>query len=190
MLLSAGGTPLGGFVALRSRALELAGFRDLGVRIALGGVGGLLLAFAFSWVVAQRISRPVRGLVAASRRAAEGDYSAPDRAGRTRPRSGPSPRRSGCCWWSCARNSRWSRCSGDARSGGGISLAARGGAGERTDGSGRGEGRLNPGQLFAGRFEVLAPLGEGGMGVVYRARRPGPGRCGRAQARAVGDDAE
>ena len=33
-----------------------------------------------------------------------------------------------------------------------------------------GEGRLTPGQLFAGRFEVLAPLGEGGMGVVYRAK--------------------
>jgi HAMP domain-containing protein len=75
-LLSAGGTPLGGFVALRSRALELAGFRDLGLRILLGGLGGLLLAFVFSWVVAQRISRPVQGLVAASRRAAEGDYAA------------------------------------------------------------------------------------------------------------------
>ncbi|MGH7517500.1 MAG: protein kinase domain-containing protein [Gemmatimonadales bacterium] len=169
-LLSAGGTPLGGFVALRSRALELAGFRDLGVRIALGGVGGLLLAFVFSWVVAQRISRPVQGLVAASRRAAEGDYGAPIEP------DGPAEIRALAEAFrvllvelrekqslvEVLRGREERRGISQAREASRVSGP--------TPTAGPAEGRLVPGQLFAGRFEVLAPLGEGGMGVVYRAR--------------------
>jgi serine/threonine-protein kinase len=167
-LLSAGGTPLGGFVALRSRALELAGFRDLGLRILLGGLGGLLLAFVFSWVVAQRISRPVQGLVAASRRAAEGDYAA------TIEPDGPAEIRAlAAAFKVLLLELREKQSLVDVLRGReerrGISLQREAGRG-----SGPtvipGEGRLVPGQLFAGRFEVIAPLGEGGMGIVYRAR--------------------
>jgi HAMP domain-containing protein/predicted Ser/Thr protein kinase len=167
-LLSAGGTPLGGFVALRSRALELAGFRDLGLRIALGGLGGLLLAFAFSWVVAQRISRPVQGLVAASRRAAEGDYAA------TIEPDGPAEIRALAeAFRVLLVELREKQSLVEVLRGReerrGITLQREAGRG-----SGPtqliGEGRLGPGQLFAGRFEIIALLGEGGMGVVYRAR--------------------
>jgi eukaryotic-like serine/threonine-protein kinase len=167
-LLSAGGTPLGGFVALRSRALELAGFRDLGVRIALSGVGGLLLAFLFSWVVARRISRPVQGLVTASRRAAEGDYGAPIEP------DGPAEIRALAeAFRVLLVELREKQSLVEVLRGReerrGISLQREAG---RASGPTAvvGEGRLTPGQLFAGRFEVLAPLGEGGMGVVYRAR--------------------
>ena len=167
-LLSAGGAPLGGFVALRSRALELAGFRDLGVRIALGGLGGLLLAFLFSWMVAQRISRPVQGLVAASRRAAEGDYSAPIEP------DGPAEIRALAeAFRVLLVELREKQSLVEVLRGReerrGISLARESG---RPSGqaAAAAEGRLVAGQLFAGRFEVLAPLGEGGMGVVYRAR--------------------
>ncbi len=169
-LLSAGGRPLGGFVALRSRALELAGFRDLGVRIALGGVGGLLLAFVFSWVVAQRISRPVQGLVAATRRAAEGDYGAPIEP------DGPAEIRALAeAFRVLLVELREKQSLVEVLRGReerrGISLAREASrASGPTATAGPAEGRLVPGQLFAGRFEVLAPLGEGGMGVVYRAR--------------------
>jgi predicted Ser/Thr protein kinase/HAMP domain-containing protein len=167
-LRSAGGTPLGGFVALRSRAVELAGFRDLGVRIALGGLGGLLLAFVFSWVVAQRISRPVHGLVAASRRAAEGDYGAPIEP------DGPAEIRALAeAFRVLLAELREKQSLVEVLRGReerrGISLQR-----EASRSSGptvvAGEGRLAAGQLFAARFEVLALIGEGGMGVVYRAR--------------------
>jgi serine/threonine protein kinase/HAMP domain-containing protein len=155
-------------VALRSRAVELAGFRDLGVRIALGGLGGLLLAFVFSWVVAQRISRPVHGLVAASRRAAEGDYGAPIEP------DGPAEIRALAeAFRVLLAELREKQSLVEVLRGReerrGISLQR-----EASRSSGptvvAGEGRLAAGQLFAARFEVLALIGEGGMGVVYRAR--------------------
>ena len=73
-LLSAAGTPVGGFLALRSRDAELAPFRSLQRTILIAGGVGLLVAFLLSFVIAQQITRPVATLVAATRKAADGDY--------------------------------------------------------------------------------------------------------------------
>jgi HAMP domain-containing protein len=68
--------PLGGYFALRSLAAEQAGFSALQRTLVVVAIVGLLLALAASWLVANRISRPVRALVDVTRRVAEGDYGA------------------------------------------------------------------------------------------------------------------
>ena len=80
-LLSARGAPVGGFVALRSLDAELAPFRALRKTLLITGALGLIVAFLLSGVVARQIVRPVKSLVSATRRAADGDYAAEIPAG-------------------------------------------------------------------------------------------------------------
>jgi eukaryotic-like serine/threonine-protein kinase len=75
-LRSAGGTALGGFVALRSLDEEMAAFTRLQRSILLATLAGLLLALGLSYLMARAISRRVGVLEVATRRAADGDYAA------------------------------------------------------------------------------------------------------------------
>ena len=75
-LRAASGRPVGGYLVLRNKDKEFAAFNRLRLIILLGGAGGLIVAGMLSFGIARQITRPVAQLVEATRRAAEGDYSA------------------------------------------------------------------------------------------------------------------
>ncbi|CAN5554690.1 hypothetical protein BH09GEM1_BH09GEM1_10120 [soil metagenome] len=169
-LLSARGAAVGGFLALRSLDAELAPFRALRQTLLITGALGLIVAFLLSGVVAQQIVRPVKSLVSATRRAADGDYAAEIPVGGSDEIG------------TLADAVR--RLLGDLRDkqalvdflGGGQAMSNATlirGADDATlmmpGATAPIGGALQPGQSLGVRFEVKALLGAGGMGMVYRA---------------------
>ena len=75
-LRSASGSLVGGMVVFRNRDKEFAAFRSLEQTILIWGALGLVFAGLLGFGVARQITRPVQALVAATKRAADGDYSA------------------------------------------------------------------------------------------------------------------
>ncbi|MBX9928414.1 MAG: protein kinase, partial [Gemmatimonadaceae bacterium] len=73
---SAGGRPVGGFVAMRTRESAFGAFTDLRNTIIVAGLAGLVVAGLLAFGIARTITRPVEALVVATRKAADGDYSA------------------------------------------------------------------------------------------------------------------
>ena len=169
-LLSAGGSQVGGFLAMRSLDAELAGFHALRRTLLITAAAGLLLAFLLSGAITRQIVRPVTALVVATRRAADGDYAAEIPAGGADEIG------------TLADAVR--RLLGDLRDkqalvdylGGGRAAAMRTATILRdTDatapmpGAVRSGEELKPGQSLGVRYDIKSMLGAGGMGVVYRA---------------------
>jgi serine/threonine-protein kinase len=71
---TAGGEAVGGWTLLRVYDAGAAGLAGMRQSVAIAMVVGFLLALAAAWVAARRVTRPIRLLADAARRAAEGDY--------------------------------------------------------------------------------------------------------------------
>lgn len=165
LLRSASGTPLGGFVTLKSEDAALARFARLQLLLFGTGAAGLVVAFALSLLSARTISKPVQALAAAATRAAEGDYAAElPPAGRDEIGS---------------LNTAFRALLGDLREKQQLVDLLQAADAQRTvevsaltgtlKMAVQGTGALVPGMRFARRYEVKEVLGAGGMGTVYKA---------------------
>ena len=170
-LRSAAGGPVGGFVALRNRDSELAAFNRLRNAIILAGVAGLLLAFVLSYVIARQITRPVQALVAATRKAADGDSSTEIRAS-----SGDEIGELAAAFGTMLEDLREKQelvefmMSAGAGAGGGVTMPMPAAMSVTSQQRMAGEGVLvEPGKTLANRYEIKEILGVGGMGMVYKA---------------------
>jgi serine/threonine-protein kinase len=161
----------GGYLTLRSLDAELAGFRRLQRTLAIAAGVGLILAMLASWLVAHRITDPVKALVGATRRVAEGDYT-----GSVQVTSSDEIGELASAFRTMMEELKakqqlvefLSTRSGDVTqpiytAGGDVASATM----VRSVASKT--GMLEPGATFANRYEVKGVLGVGGMGVVYRA---------------------
>jgi HAMP domain-containing protein/predicted Ser/Thr protein kinase len=73
--LLSGNQTVGAAVFVRSLDSELAPFKQIENALLLGGGVALLLAFAFSWLIAKRVTRPIEELAGIAQAVTAGDYS-------------------------------------------------------------------------------------------------------------------
>jgi HAMP domain-containing protein/predicted Ser/Thr protein kinase len=155
---SPSGDVRGGFVALRSREAELAGFKALQRTMMWAVALGVGLALIWAFVQARQIAGPVRRLVVATRQVQEGDYSV-DIAVKSRDEIGILSQ----AFKALVEDLKAKAALVD------YMMEASGGAATRRIATTQMDSAIRPGTTFAGRYDVKEILGAGGMGVVYRA---------------------
>jgi serine/threonine-protein kinase len=176
-----------GFVVLRSVDREIAWFRKIQGALVLVGLAAIPVALALGLLLGRHITRPIGTLVQAMERARAGDYDAPL----------PPEGNDEVGVLAGAFRSMLTRLKHREETDAWIGkIAARASAGQQLK-AGRGDGAepleagpgrgpapfapggitatlppaaIAPGALLQGRFRLLAPIGAGGMGTVWKAR--------------------
>jgi serine/threonine-protein kinase len=162
--------PIGGYLALRSRSQELAGFHRTQRTIVLAGLAGLALALVGSWLVGRVIARPVRALVKVTRRVTEGDYEAKPEV-TSRDEIGELAAAFQHMVEELKAKQQLVEVMSSSDQATRPMYNARGSVASATEVMRvqAEPGLLSEGSKFAGRYEIKGVLGMGGMGVVYRA---------------------
>ncbi len=165
-LRSASGAQVGGFIVLRNKDVEFAAFNRLKNIILGGGALGLLIAGLLSFAIARQITRPVMQLVDATKRAADGDYSADINVN-----AGGEIGTLANAFRAMLTDLRDKQALVEFLGGNTPSEArtVRIDAVTGTMANAVHQGGLTPGQRFAVRYEVKEVLGVGGMGMVFKA---------------------
>jgi serine/threonine-protein kinase len=162
---------LGAAVALRSRAKELAAFRQIQNTQLLVGLLALLVAFPLSYLLAHRITGPVGRLVQATEDVRVGNLDAADLPIESKDEIGILARSFRAMLEELKEKAALEKYIASLNMNVGEDVPTL-----VLNPSGRpgGEGSMRSaepqvGSLFAGRYEIQGLLGKGGMGIVYRA---------------------
>lgn len=159
-LTTASGVIVGEYAGLRQREVELAPFSALQRSVLYAFLGALAVALVISLLLARQITDPLRRLVGMTREVAEGRYSGSLQI-RSRDEIGELARAFEGMVAELREKQRLVEFLGSSATAVRTQMLQAGSTVSVTE--------MGTGGLLAGRYEIRQQLGEGGMGVVYRA---------------------